>query len=216
MHPFFKYCETVVRRKALPKKSELRVLMETRSKETGEIIISLGICMKGPTVALTHVGRVLCCEAGEDHFCEEDFDPCEFKAWKPDEAVSKWLYKVPAGNFLPGAKGSMDQEMFSAAPIKKMKDTLKMSTEEYSAEDYGGDRDKLFDELGISTNEEDWQLEDLEFDQKGRVDNWVRLCYKFNIIEDYVERRKRELANEYEKITIKAYYRMNLIGDVPD
>jgi hypothetical protein len=108
----------------------------------------------------------------------------------------------------------MDKEFFTTAPIKKMKDTLKMSTEEYSAEDYGGDKEKLFNELGISTNEKDWELEDIQFDEKGRVNNWVKVCFKFNIIEDYVERRRRELAEEYEKITIKAYYRMNLMNNV--
>jgi len=212
MHPFFKSCPSVARRKRLPKGSELRNLMEARSPESGEIIIALGICEKGPIIALTHLGRVLCFQVEDEKICEEDFEICEFEANRPAQPVSKWLGKVPTDNFLEGAQGRMTTEQNVAPVIRKMKDTLKMSVDEYSDEDFGGaNREELFKELGISDDEESWVLQDVESDESVLEDEWVRLFFRVNLVEDYVERRKRELAQEAEEIFLTAHYRFNII-----
>ncbi len=214
MHPFFKICPSVVRRKRLPKGSELRKLMEARSPDTSEIIISLGICEKGPIIALTHLGRVLCFQVEDEKICDEDFEICEFGADRPTPPVSKWLGKVPTENFLEGAQGRMTIDQTTAPVIRKMKDTLKMSVDEYSDEDFGGaDRDALFQEMGISSDEESWVLQDVESEESVLEDEWVKLIYRVNLVENYVERRKRELVQEAEKIFIVAHYRFNLISN---
>jgi len=214
MHPFFKNCPSVARRKRLPKESELRKLMEVRSPETSEIIIALGICEKGPIIALTHLGRVLCFQVETEKICEEDFEICEFEADRPAPPVSKWLSKVPTENFLEGAQGRMTIEQSTAPVIRNMKDTLKMSTDEYSDEDFGGaDRDALFQELGISSDEESWVLQDVESDESVLEDEWVSLAFRVNLAENYVERRKRELAEEIQKIFLIPHYRFNLVDN---
>ncbi len=214
MHPFFKRCPSVARRKRLPKGSELRNLMEVRSLESGEIIIALGICEKGPIIALTHLGRVLCFQVEDEKICEEDFEICEFEAYRPVLPVSKWLGKVPTDNFLGGAQGRMTTVQNAAPVIRKMKDTLKMSADEYSDEDFGGaDRDQLFKELGISDDEESWVLQDVESDESVLEDEWVRLFFRVNLVQNYVERRKKELAEEAQKIFLDTHYRFNLVSN---
>ena len=188
--------------------------MEVRSPETGEIIIALGICEKGPIIALTHLGNVLCFQIEDEKICEEDFEICEFNAYRPVPPVSKWLGKVPTDNFLEGAQGKMTSAQNAAPAIKKMKDTLKMSVDEYSDEDFGGaDRDELFQELGISADESAWVLQDVESDESVLEDEWVRIFFRVNLVENYVERRKRELALEAQKIFLITHYRINLIGN---
>ncbi len=214
MHPFFKSCPSVARRKRLPKESELRQLMEVRFSDTGEIIIALGICEKGPIIALTHMGRVICFQVEDEKICEEDFEICEFGADRPVPPVSKWLGKVPFENFLEGAKGRMTIKQSAAPVIRKMKDTLKMSADEYSDEDFGGaDREALFQELGISDDEASWALQDVESDESALEDEWVKLIFRVNLAENYVERRKRELAQEAQKIFLTTQYRFNLISN---
>ncbi len=214
MHPFFKRCPSVARRKRLPKESELRKLMEVRFPNTSEIIISLGICEKGPIIALTHMGRVLCFEVEDEKICEEDFEICEFGADRPASPVSKWLGKVPTENFLEGAQGRMTIKQSTTPVIRKMKDTLKMSTDEYSDEDFGGaDRDELFKELGISDDEASWVLQDVESEESVLEDEWVSLVFRVNLAENYVERRKRELAEEIQRIFLTTHYRLNLVGN---
>ncbi len=188
--------------------------MEVRSPKTGEIIISLGICEKGPIIALTHQGRVLCFQVEDEKICDEDFEICEFSADPPDPPVSKWLAKVPTDNFLEGAQGSMTSVQDAKPIIKKMKDTLQMSAEEYSDEDFGGaDREELLSQLGISSDESSWVLQEVESDESVLEDEWVRLCFRVNLIQNYVERRKKELALEARKIFLTTHYRLNLIGD---
>ncbi len=214
MHPFFKSCPSVARRKRLPKGSEIRNLMEVRSPNTNEIIIALGICEKGPIIALTHLGRVICFQVEDKKICEEDFEICEFGADRPAPPVSQWLGKVPTEIFLEGAQGCMTSEQSASPVIRKMKDTLKMSADEYSDEDFGGaDRDALFQELGISGDEASWALEDVESDEAVLEDEWVRLVFRVNLAENYVERRKEELAQEAQKIFLITHYRLNLVGD---
>jgi len=214
MHPFFKSCPSVARRKRLPKGSELRNLMEVRSPESGEIIIALGICEKGPIIALTHLGRVLCFQVEDEKICEEDFEICEFEANRPVPPVSKWLGKVPTDIFLAGAQGRMTTAQNTAPVIRKMKDTLKMSADEYSDEDFGGaNRKALFQELGISDDEETWVLQDVESDESVLEDEWVKLFFRVNLVESYVERRKRELAEEAEEIFLTTHYRFNIISN---